>query len=137
MHSATPSHLFAYIFACTCLLVSSLSLAVPLTAMADTKTNARCTIITSFTKASEQVYLSQFEQLRLHLQREKIQVWHVMRWQSNLDARKARLLRKQWQLRYRRNNAVLLDRQMQLLHRYEQEFDLVDALMRCRQAQNF
>lgn len=79
--------------------------------------------------------MKQFAQLSTHLAREKVRVWHLTNWQNKLDARGARQLRKQWQLRYRKNNAVLIGSQLQLLHRYEQGFDLVDALMRCKQAQ--
>ena len=54
-----------------------------------------------------------------------------MNWHNKLDARSVRQLRQRWQLSYRNSNAVLLDAQQQLVHRYEQGFDLVDALMRC------
>jgi len=131
MHTATFTQLFAWFWAGVFLLMPPLAFSQ----IAMENTDYHCTIITSFTKESEPVYMKQFAQLRAHLAREKVRVWHLTKWQNTLDARGARQLRKQWQLRYRKNNAVLIDNKLQLLHRYEQGFDLVDALMRCKQAQ--
>ena len=100
-------------------------------AYARATTNYHCTIITSFTPASASIYLDQFQQLQQQLNRDKIRVLHLTHWQDKLDARTVRQLRQRWQLSYRNSNAVLLDAQQQLVHRYEQGFDLVDALMRC------
>ena len=93
-----------------------------------------CTIITSFIPATAPIYLNQFEKLKRHLKREKVQVLHLMNWKGHLAARDVRRLRQHWQLSYRENSAVLLDKRLQLLQRYEKGFDLVDALMRCKES---
>lgn len=121
----------------TSLLLSFLSLLTPPSnAQEALFTQASCTIVYSLKGAVNQSFNDEIGQLKSHITKQNIQFIDLNNWNKSLphielSGRLRNQLRKQYDLKSNVNQAIVLNKQGQVLSRYSRSLTLVSALFDC------
>jgi hypothetical protein len=114
-------------------LLSLLSLSVQ---AEEQETQHKCLLIYSLSGPSQTFFSQQVEQLKMQLLRKDIALMDLNSWYPEppyiaLSGRQKSLLRTSYDLPHQGNAAVLLDKNDQLIVRYQGTVDLVNILLAC------
>lgn len=121
----------------TCIILSLLAL-IPHTSIAQEKvfTQASCTIVYSLKRSADKYFNDEIVQLETQINKHNIQFIDLNHWGKTLphvevSGRFRNQLRQQYDLSRGVNQAIVVNKQGQIMNRYTGSVTLVNALMDC------